>query len=219
MLNARTLFSFTYELEKIALGMNTFQSYLGQRAAQGVGGAAALKGSLAGAAATTTREAVQGMSGLQKHRLGGVMEGGQAIRKMEQLPNKVGLGPTAANTRQRVGDAIKEEGTLNNSRKGGNTLSAGYEGYMTNSRRSYNPEHVGKVMGITPEEAKVVSKGPTHLMKGGLNNERSSAVRVSVPPTNMAEVTQPTVPSSVPPAMPSAPMGATVPPPGRRRRG
>lgn len=211
--------AFRDELEKIALGVGTLQSYLGRRAAQGVGGAAALGTSLAGTAAKTSREAVQGMSGLQKYRLGGVMEGGQAVRKMEQLPNKVGLGPTTQAMRSRVGDALKDEAINGNSRKGGRMMSQKYEGYMTNSRRAYTPEHVGHVMGISPEQARIANRGPTKPMAAGNaglpGNPQQTGLRISGPPTTgLTPMTQ--VPGSTP--APISNSAATVPPPGRAKR-
>lgn len=210
--------AFKDELEKTALGVNTLQSYLGQRAAQGVGGASALGHSLVGTAAKTTREAVQGMNGLQKARLGGVMEGGQAVRAMERLPGKVGLGQTAQATRQRVGQAIQDEAAHGNSRSGGVPLSKAYEGYMTNSRRSYNSDHVSQVMGLSPDQKWTPKGGPTKLMGGGLNTRTPQAA----PTTGITPITQqaaePTSVTKVAPQQTPASTMATVPPPGRLRR-
>lgn len=207
--------AFADELQKHALSLGTMQNYLGARAAQGVGGAAALGHSLAGTAASTTREAVQGMSGLQRHRLGAVMEGGQAHRAMQALPGKVGLGQTAAATRDRVGQAIKQEAQQGGSRTGGVPLSKAYEGYMTNSRRSYNTDHVSQVMGLSKDQQWTPKGGPTKLMGGGLNT-RATTPSATTGITPVVPSGEPTAITRPAPATPAA--GPTVPPPGRLRR-
>ncbi len=199
MIHSQTFSSFALELEKIAVSPSTVRSYLAQRAAQGVGGAAALGKELAGSSAATSRDLVHGLSGLQKHQLSGVMEGGQLINKMRALPGKVGLGDVAKQTRARVEGAVAQEAANPVSRKGGNMMSSSYEGYMTDKRRAYTPEHIGQVMGISPEAAKVKAKGPTVLMGGSFNSEVPSVVKSKAPPTNFAELTQPTRPTSEPP--------------------
>lgn len=209
--------AFVAEFEKAALGVGTLQSYLGQRAAQGVGGAAALGKSLAGTAAKTTREAVQGMGGLERHRLSGVVEGGQAVRKMQSLPGKVGLGQTAQQTRQRVGQAIQQEAATGGSRQGGVPLSKAYEGYMTPSQTSYNADHVQHVMGLSQDQRWTPKGGPTKLMGGGFNTKQQAAttgVTPIVPAPGQTAVTK--VAPSAPPIESS--IKATVPPPGRLRR-
>jgi len=156
--------SFVHELEKTALNPGTLRSYLAQRAAQGIGGAAALERSLGNTAARTSREALQNMSGLQRFRLRAVAEGGQAQRAMQRMPQQVGLGEATQGMRQRVGDAIKAEAAGVNTRAGGVPLSKHYEGYMSPSKTSYSPEHVEQVMGLQPG-AHVPKAGPTKLMK------------------------------------------------------
>lgn len=175
-MHSRTLHAFSSELQKTALNVSTLQSYLGARAAQGVGGAAALGKSLAGSPAQTTRQAVAGMTGLQKHRLGAVAAGGQAVRQMQSLPAKVGLQEATQATRQRVSQAIQHEAATGTSRQGGAPLSKAYEGYMSASNRSYAPAHVEHVMGL-PAGSHQVRQGPTALMKP----PQASAVDATVP--------------------------------------
>lgn len=165
-------------LEKRALSAGTLKSYLGQRAAQGVGGAAALGKVLP--PTSTSRQAMQQMGGFGRYQLKGVMEGGQALRKSQQLPQRVGLGPETAATRTRVMDAIKHERTVGGTRTGGVPLSSGYEGYVnTVGNRSYNPAHVEHVMGL-PAGSHVTKTGPTALMRPG------SAEHISVDATTPA---------------------------------
>jgi hypothetical protein len=150
---------------KHALALGTLRSYLGARAAQGVGGASALRGSLVGTRARTSRQAVQGMSGLQKHRLSGVAQGGKDVRRMQELPAKAGLEETAKRTRARVGQVIQQETTNPAAaRAGGMPLSKSYEGYKTDSTMSYSPQHVEQVMGLAPGSVKL-KEGPTAFMR------------------------------------------------------
>lgn len=193
MIDRVVISAFVSELEKTALNPSTLQSYLSRRAAQGVGGAKALGESLVGSAAQTSRQAVQGMSGLQKHRLSGVVEGGQAARQMERLPKQVGLANTTQETRQRVSKAIQHEAAHGGSRTGGVPLSRSYEGYATDSRRSYNPEHIGKVMGLGPEQQYVSKKGPTALMKPSASISQSG---VQERPTGATPITVPVSPAA-----------------------
>lgn len=217
-MHAEVLSSFV----KHALSMNTLKSYLGARAAQGVGGASALGKSLAGSGAQTSRQAVQGMTGLQKHRLGGVMQGGKDVRQMQRLPSQVGLGQTAKNTRARVEGAIRQEAANPGaSRAGGVPLSRAYEGYMTTSGKSYNPAHMEQVMGLAPGSVKLKG-GPTSLMKPKPRPTRPQDGTF----TGMDEVTMPeaTVPSRPAAAAPSSSSGMrpsvrpTARPPAREGR-
>lgn len=78
--------AFGEELEKRAISVGLLQRTLAGRAAQGVGGAAALGRQVAGAAAggaTTARQALAAGGGLAKARMGGVVEGGLAARRVE----------------------------------------------------------------------------------------------------------------------------------------
>jgi len=176
-MHINTLKAFRHELEKQALSPATLTSYLGARAAQGVGGAAALGKSLAGSTATTSRSIVQGMTGLQKHRLTGVLEGGQAVRSMQQLPQRVGLQQAAQQTRARVGQAIQQEAAAGmQSSRGPVPLSKAYEGYMSPATTSYTPQHVEQVMGL-PQGSHTPKVGPTALMRP----QRASAGETTVP--------------------------------------
>lgn len=202
--------SFAHELEKRAVNVSTLQSYLARRATQGVGGADALAKSLGGTTARTSREALQSMTGLQKHRLEGVLEGGKAHRAMQKLPERVGLGQVTQNTRQRVADAIKAEAAGERTRAGGVPLSKTYEGYATSSQRSYTPKHVEQVMGLEPGQH-VPKEGPTKLMRPekvsttGSGSQSTSEVTVpsrpSMPPHMVPTVRPPARQISVPPPM------------------
>lgn len=196
--------SFVHELEKYAVNVSTLQSYLARRASQGVGGAAALGKSLGSSSARTSREALQSMTGLQKYRLEGVIEGGRAHRAMQKLPEQVGLGQTAQNMRQRVGDAIKSEAAGERTRMGGVPLSKHYEGYMTRSQLSYGPKHVEQVMGLQPGQH-VPKAGPTKLMKSD---------KMPISPSGSQSVSEVTVPSR--PSMPPH-MVPTIRPPARQQ--
>lgn len=88
---------------KTALSPATLQSYLARRAAQGVGGAKALAQSSAIRGATGSRQAVQGLSGLEKFRLHGVQQGGLAARRVEQAA----ANPVTQGMRSRVGTAYE----------------------------------------------------------------------------------------------------------------
>lgn len=207
---------------KHAVSMNTLRSYLGARAAQGVGGASALGKSLAGSGAQTSRQAVQGMSGLQKHRLGGVVQGGKDVRQMQRLPEQVGLGQTAKDTRARVENAIKQErANPGSSRAGGVQLSRAYEGYMDASGKSYNPAHMEQVMGLASGSVKPLKGGPTALSKSlsrpkakpqphrGTSSATANMDEVTAPSTPNALASSGMRPSARPPARP------TARPPGR----
>jgi hypothetical protein len=191
--------AFAHELEKNAVNFETLQSYLAQRAAQGVGGAAALEKSLIGSSARTSREALQSMDGLQKFRLNSVLEGGKAQRAMQRLPQEVGLGSTTQSVRQRVGDAIKAETAGAPTRAQGVPLSKHYEGYMTRKQLSYSPEHVEQVMGLEPG-THAPKPGPTKLMKpteepisssGSRSIEKTMPSRPVIPPHMVPTVRPP----------------------------
>lgn len=143
---------------KIALSLSTVQSALAQRAAQGIGGAAALGRGIASAAergATSSRGAMQQLGGLAKHQLSAVAEGGTALRKTEQaLAN-----PVTQAARSRVLGAVRDEAAGAATRTGA-PLSNAYEGYMTSSQHAYSPEHLGQVLGTAPVHLKT---GPSQL--------------------------------------------------------
>ncbi len=89
------------ETVKTALGIGTVESYLAKRTAQGIGGASKLMRSPALRGATTSRQALGAMTGLERHSLGGVAAGGLATRRMEQAA----ANPVTQGMRQRVGRA------------------------------------------------------------------------------------------------------------------
>lgn len=196
--------AFAQELEKQAVNISTLQSYLTRRAGQGIGGASALRQSLAGSTAKTSREALQSMDGLQRFRLKGIAEGGKANRAMQALPERVGLGQTAQVTRQRVENAVKAEAAGANTRAGGVPLSKNYEGYMTPSRRAYSPQHAEEVMGLKPGQY-TQKAGPTALMKpqeSSISGSRSKITEDTVPSRpNIPKHVVPMKPTFRPPAL------------------
>ncbi len=187
----------TLGLTKTALSLGTLRNYMAQRAGQSLGGANALTKSLGDVTATTSRQAVQSLDGLGKYRLNSVMENSRALRQSQNLPSRVGLGDTAITTRNRVGQAIRDEAALGGSREGGVPLSHAYEGYMSPEGRSYGGAHVEQVMGL-PAGSYTPKPGPTALMKppqpaGEATPALASHVRTKVPVDAYAatQVTQP----------------------------
>lgn len=179
---------------KVALNLSTVQSALAQRAAQGIGGAAALGRGIASAAehgATTSRGAMQQLGGLAKHQLSAVAEGGTALRKTEQaLAN-----PVTQAAQGRVLGAIRDEAAGAATRTGA-PLSNAYEGYMTSSQNAYSPEHLGQVLGTAPVHLK--NTGPSQLATqvGTAPGARSAANTVVTPRSGIrprAGMTEPTV--------------------------
>lgn len=83
-------------IEKVAVSPALMQRVLAGRAAQGVGGAAALGRGVAQAAAggaTTSRQVMGQLGGLGKHRLQGVVAGGRDARAAAALPQRLGVAP------------------------------------------------------------------------------------------------------------------------------
>jgi hypothetical protein len=118
------LMAFAEELEKRAISVGLLQRTLAGRAAQGVGGAAALGRQVAGAAAggaTTARQALAQGGGLARHRLQAVQQGGLAARQTAQQ-----FGPAQAALKGRI-NAAEGPGMLNQAKP-----LRTHEGYMGN---------------------------------------------------------------------------------------
>lgn len=171
--------AFTSELTKLALSPQLVEQVLARRAAQGVGGAAALGRDVAHAAgrgATTSREALAQVRWGQ-HRLQGVVEGGRAARQAQTFDAlKSGL-------RGRIQAA--EHGPIHD-----------YSGALrdTSNLGSSHPYHPAYVDAVTASPRGVVDPS------GILSSPRGSARAPSL--------TQPTPPmgASVGGAAPDAPM-------------
>lgn len=148
------------------------------------------------------------MDGLQKHRLRGVMEGGKAHRAMQALPEQVGVGQVTQQTRQRVGDAIRAEGAGAVTRDPSRPLSKHYEGYMTDSKASYTPEHVERVMGLQPGQHKP-KDGPTAFMKPREQTHIGSGSS-SQSVSDVTAISRPKVPPHMVPTVRPPAMGARV---------
>lgn len=127
---------------KISLDRSTMLSYLGQRAAQGAGGANALKASLQGTTGATSREMVQGMSGLQKHRLQSTMQAGAERTKAQGLPSQVGF--TEEQARLRAAAATPMERLTH----GG--VQLGQKSQSVIGGQSYGPGGISTMTGISP---------------------------------------------------------------------
>lgn len=127
--------AFGEELEKRAISVGLLQRALAGRAAQGVGGAAALGRQVAGAAAggaTTARQALAQGGGLARARLGAVTEGGVAARRASTMF----AGPKA--DLQGRFDAAFGKGMY-----GPGKLRT-HEGYL-GARRAYSPQYLASV--------------------------------------------------------------------------
>lgn len=146
-MDSATLAAFADELEKIALSPAMLKGYLGARAAQGVGGAGALGKSLAGTMAQTSRQAVQGMTGLQRHQLGATVAGGKGARQAQQLSGQAGLAPQRARL-QAAAQTPTHELTRGGVALQGRATSGGLIG------RSYGPAGVSKMTGVSPAEGR-----------------------------------------------------------------
>lgn len=99
-MNPAVLQAFQDQLfEKLAISPALMGRLAAGRAAQGVGGAAALGRDVANAAAggaTTSRQVMGQMGGLGQHRLQGVVAGGRDARAAAALPTRVGVAPQHA---------------------------------------------------------------------------------------------------------------------------
>lgn len=129
--------AFAEELEKRAISVGLLQRTLAGRAAQGVGGAAALGRQVAGAAAggaTTARQALAQGGGLAKARLGAVQQGGLAARRAESAF----AGPKA-HLQQRF-TAAEGKGMYSS------TPLRTHEGYM-GAEHAYSPKYTQSVAG------------------------------------------------------------------------
>jgi hypothetical protein len=133
----------TYQafLEKVAVSPALMQRFLAGRAAQGVGGAAALGRGVAQAAAggaTTSRQVMGQLGGLGKHRLQGVVAGGRDARAAAALPQRLGVAPQHRAFKARAdamsGAIASDPSSVTSPIVGGTALRRGYspaaQGFM-----------------------------------------------------------------------------------------
>jgi hypothetical protein len=85
----------------------------------------------------------------------GARESTALARASRALPQRVGLGQTARQTRARVAGAVRAETAAPHLARQARAapLSKAYEGYMSTSRQPYTAQHVSRVMGISPAQA------------------------------------------------------------------
>ena len=176
-------------IEKIAVSPALMQRVLAGRAAQGVGGAAALGRQVAGAAAqgaTTSRQVMGQLGGLGKHRLQGVAQGGTAARQTQQA-----FGGAKAGLQGRIQGAEHMQGKLDFSRP----LKT-HEGYM-GAEHAYSPAYANAI--ARPQG---VLQDPKGLMQA---TQRSPALHTATPAMGASNgggvtVTSPTIPAAGMPA-------------------
>lgn len=166
--------AFAEELEKRAISVGLLQRTLAGRAAQGVGGAAALGKQVAHAAAggaTTARQAIASGGGLAAHRLGAVQQGGLAARRAEGA-----FAGSKANLQQRFTAA--ERPGMHSS-----TPLRTHEGYM-GAEHTYSPQYLRQVSG---------GGGAIHDPKGVMAARPapvSATGATQIAPTQIADRTQ-----------------------------
>lgn len=168
---------FSEELEKRAISVGLLQRTLAGRAAQGVGGAAALGRQVAGAAAggaTTARQALAAGGGLAKARMGGVVEGGLAARRVESAWSGPKSGLLA---RVQAAEAMPAAQRYDMSRP-----LRTHEGYM-GGEHAYSAAHLKLITGGAG-----VIHDPKGLMRAQPAVSATGATQIA--PTQIADRTQ-----------------------------